>query len=119
MQCKDGYRGPLCAVCAKGYFRQLRDCVPCKEPKIVASECATPCRNISLTHSLILPRPVVAFGLGSAAVVAMLVFLAYKLKRYLDFTSVFAFVKILISFSTVVMTVDSQVGCLSTRCIVH
>ena len=62
---------------------------------------------------------VVMFGLGSTAVFAMLVFLTYKLRRYLDFTSAFAFAKILISFSTVVMTVDSQVGCLSTRCIVR
>ena len=30
-QCKDGYAGALCLVCADGYVKQGIDCVLCKE----------------------------------------------------------------------------------------
>jgi hypothetical protein len=30
MECRDGYRGKLCAVCDDGYFPQLRTCAKCE-----------------------------------------------------------------------------------------
>jgi hypothetical protein len=34
MECKQGYRGPLCAVCNDGYFQSIKDCVRCEKPKV-------------------------------------------------------------------------------------
>ena len=36
MVCKQGYHGPLCAICSPGYYEQLGHCNECKEPHIAA-----------------------------------------------------------------------------------
>jgi hypothetical protein len=33
MKCKPGFQGPLCALCADGYFQHMRQCSPCAAPR--------------------------------------------------------------------------------------
>eukprot|EP00935_MAST-01C_sp_MAST-1C-sp1_P001728 g1728.t1 len=90
MMCKDGYEGPLCAVCSEGYFPQLRSCTDCgKSGPGWAS---------------------IAFFCVSLLCVIGLVVMVYKHHRFLASTGVFSHVKILVSFATVMLTVDRQFG---------
>jgi hypothetical protein len=36
MQCKPGFRGPLCAICEEEHYEQLGNCVECSNPRFVA-----------------------------------------------------------------------------------
>jgi hypothetical protein len=92
MECKEGYEklSPLCAVCISNsthrYFEQLRRCVECKAPDIVA---------------------VVLFVLGSFAVIALA---ACFIRRHLLTNEVLASLKILVSFLTITSTTADQFG---------
>jgi hypothetical protein len=91
MACKMGYQGTLCAVCEAGWTKSLRDCIQCEAPSVVA---------ISLT-------------VGS--IVVLLAALGVLLRHYhrsIDFHAIWSHAKILISFLTVVSTVDQQFGVL-------
>eukprot|EP00935_MAST-01C_sp_MAST-1C-sp1_P000111 g111.t1 len=90
MVCKDGYEGPLCAVCSKGYFPQLRKCTDCggSGPSLAA----------------------VALFSVSLLFVCGLAVMVYRHRRFLTSTGIFAHVKILVSFATVLLTVDRQFG---------
>jgi hypothetical protein len=69
MECKLGYGGPLCALCSDGYFKSLRDCVPCEHPQLGA---------ISVVAVLAL------------LLVAVVLFLARKYRRFLRLASIFS-----------------------------
>jgi hypothetical protein len=89
MRCKQGYGGPLCAVCDDGYFVQVRKCVECKEPHWGAFFAFLVC--------------VLALGLVAVRY-------SGKYKRYLDMTQTFAHFKIFVGWVTVMSTVNSQFG---------
>ena len=36
--CGDGYKGPLCAVCSSGYYKQLQSCTKCPSKKWIAGQ---------------------------------------------------------------------------------
>jgi hypothetical protein len=79
MQCKKGYRGPMCAVCEDGYFARMRGCAECKEPQ----------------WGLFL-----AFLAGAALVLLGIYRIVCRYKRfqrYVHFTSVFSHLKVLVS----------------------
>jgi hypothetical protein len=91
MKCKPGFApaAPLCAVCAEGYWKQLRDCFPCEKPKMGWMA-----------------------GMLVAGLVA--VFIVYrflrKYHRFLLHSNIIPHAKILISFVMVAGTVDTQFG---------
>jgi hypothetical protein len=89
MECKIGYnnQGPLCSICSEHYFKHNRDCIRCAQPRW------------SLFVSVLL-MTVVLF--------ATAYFFFQKYNRLLRKTVIFAHVKILVSFFTVVMTVATQ-----------
>eukprot|EP00935_MAST-01C_sp_MAST-1C-sp1_P001343 g1343.t1 len=90
MRCKDGYEGPLCATCSEGYFPQLRKCTDCggAGPSLAS---------------------VAFFGVSLLCVLGLVV-AVYRHRRFLASTGVFAHVKILVSFVTIMLTVDRQFG---------
>eukprot|EP00935_MAST-01C_sp_MAST-1C-sp1_P002767 g2767.t1 len=90
MRCKDGYEGPLCAICSEGYFPQLRKCTDCggSGPSLAS---------------------VAFFGVSLLCVLSLVV-TVYRHRRFLASTGVFAHVKILVSFATIMLTVDRQFG---------
>jgi hypothetical protein len=94
MECKEGYDklSPLCAVCVSNsthhYFRQLRRCVECKAPHIVA---------------------LVFFVLGSFAAIASGVYFI-RHKEHLLTNEVLASLKVLVSFLTISPTMADQFG---------
>eukprot|EP00935_MAST-01C_sp_MAST-1C-sp1_P000342 g342.t1 len=90
MKCKDGYTGPLCAICTEGYFPQLRSCTDCggSGPNLLS---------------------IILFVVSLVCIVS-LVAMVYRHRRFLASTGVFAHVKILVSFATVMLTVDKQFG---------
>mgnify|MGYP007045452703 CR=1 FL=1 len=90
MECKRGYRGPLCAVCDEGYFLQLRSCTDCEGSGPGAT-----------TIVLFVATVLVVIGLAATVV---------RHRRFLASTGVFAHVKILVSFVTIMLTVDRQFG---------
>jgi hypothetical protein len=76
MECKQGYRGPLCAVCAEHYFKSLRDCNLCANPRF---------------------GPLIGFVCGAFLLAAGVLLLVRRFQRYAHFTSVFAHLKVLVS----------------------
>ena len=36
--CENGYEGPLCSVCSKGYYKQLKICTRCPSKKLIVSQ---------------------------------------------------------------------------------
>jgi hypothetical protein len=89
MACKEGYGGPMCAVCKDGYFRSNRECKECTEPQMGLF---------------------VLFLLVCALLLIALVKLGRKYHAFLVHASAFSHFKILVSFATVVVTVDTQFG---------
>jgi hypothetical protein len=91
MRCKEGFAAgsPLCALCKKGYFRSFRDCVRCEQPRFgVMAGVVT----------------------GAFAVIVAMRFIVRRYHRCLSLTSVFAHLKVLISFVSIAATLDSQFG---------
>ena len=88
MKCEPGYQpdSPLCAICSQGYFKQLRQCQKCEEPRVGL---------------------LVAVLLGTTALVLASVLLLYRFRKYLT-RSFFALFKILVAFLTIVLTIDTQ-----------
>ena len=68
MECKDGYRGPLCALCDEGYVSQRRSCEKCGQVRWGAFS---------------------AFVLSILAVAGLVIGLLYKYRRYADKMNVF------------------------------
>jgi serine/threonine protein kinase len=87
MVCKQGYRGPLCAVCGDGYFQSMKDCVPCEEPKV----------------GVMVALVVIVLALLSGCL-----YFARKYRRHLERVSAFAHLKVVISFVTVALTLNTQ-----------
>jgi hypothetical protein len=69
MACKQGYSGPLCALCSKGYFKSVRDCASCERVRI---------------------GELVACVLGVLMLIALLLLLARKYNRYIDCGAAFS-----------------------------
>jgi hypothetical protein len=69
MECKLGYKGPLCAVCDYSYYKSLRDCIPCERVRIAE---------------------LVAFILGVLVLILLLLYLARKYRHYLDYAAAFS-----------------------------
>ena len=88
MQCKPGFYGPLCAICEEDYYEQLGNCVECSKPRFMA---------------------MFLFVLGILIVLVFLRFL-YKYRHVVIAMQVGANLKILVSFITVVSTVNTQFG---------
>jgi hypothetical protein len=89
MRCKEGYGGPLCAVCDEGYFVQVRKCIECKEPHWGAF---------------------FPFCVGLVALALVVARYLRQYKRYLDITQTFSHFKIFVSWVTVMSTVTTQFG---------
>ena len=89
MSCQEGYEAdfPLCAVCSAGYFPQLRSCVPCKSPRV---------------WQLVLVVVVLVM------VVGLLMHTYRKWEEKLD--GLFPYMKVLVSFITIVSTLETQFG---------
>ena len=89
MSCQEGYErdSPLCAICSEGYFPQLRSCVPCKSPQI---------------WQLVLVVLVLTL---------VVVLLMHTYRKWSDrVNGLFPYMKVLISFVTIVSTLDTQFG---------
>jgi hypothetical protein len=88
MQCKPGFYGPLCAICEEGHYEQLGNCMECSNPRFMA------------IFLLIL------------GILIVLVFLQclYKYRQFVIAMQVGANLKILVSFITVLSTVNTQFG---------
>ena len=69
MECKMGYEGPLCALCQAGFFKSIRECIPCENPRIAA---------------------VAGFFAATVFVAAVLFIFIRKYRRYLQRASAFA-----------------------------
>ncbi len=90
MQCKRGYHGPLCAVCNDGFFLQLRSCTDCEGSGPGAA-------------TIVLFVVSLLFIIGLAAAVV-------RHRRFLASAEVFAHIKILVAFVTIMLSVDRQFG---------
>jgi hypothetical protein len=88
MQCKPGFRGPLCAVCEEKHYEQLGECVLCEKPRFSA---------------------ICLFVLGGFVVLVVLRFLN-KYRHVIVAMNVMANLKIIVSFITVISTVNTQFG---------
>jgi hypothetical protein len=89
MKCKKGFVGPLCALCAPEYFKALRGCKHCEKPRGSA----------------------IAWLIAGAVTLAAVAKLALQWYRHLlSRANTFAHLKIVVSFITVVVTLDSQFG---------
>jgi hypothetical protein len=88
MTCKEGYEGPLCAVCSEEYYEQLRQCVECKDPQVLG------------------------FILLLLGFTVVIILVAHTLRRYshLINAEAAANLKILIGFLTIVSTINTQFG---------
>jgi hypothetical protein len=80
MECKDGYTGPMCAVCDHGYFKSIRDCARCDKPRVVA---------------------IICFVLGIVTLTTLAAFLTHKFRRHLEHAFAFSHLKVVVSFLTV------------------
>jgi hypothetical protein len=89
MQCKEGYQGPMCAVCSDGYFVKVRRCVKCSTPQW------------GLFFGCIA---------GIGFVMFFIVFSLMRYRRYLKLTQAFSHFKVFVSFVTVMSTVSLQFG---------
>jgi hypothetical protein len=87
MECKAGYvkDAPLCSLCEVGFAMQVRRCVECEEPQYWAAALLV---------------------VGLASFIAAAAALLRKNARFLESSNVFAHVKILVGFVTVVVTVN-------------
>ena len=92
MACKVGFKpdSPICAVCDEGYFPQLRTC----------KECGGSGPSVAI----------IALFVVALLVVLGLVAMVVRHRRFLASTGAFAHAKILVSFATIMLTVDSQFG---------
>ena len=88
MKCKPGFYGPLCAICEEDHYEQLGRCVRCEQPRFVA---------------------ILLFLMSGLFGLALLRFL-YKYRHVVIAMQVGANLKILVSFITVVSTVNTQFG---------
>ena len=88
MQCKPGFRGPLCAICEEKHYEQLGNCVECSKPKFMA---------------------IFLFVLGFVVGLAFLRFL-YMYRKVIVAMQVGANLKVVVSFITVMSTVNTQFG---------
>ena len=90
MECKEGYdpASPLCAVCSPGYFTRLRTCVACQG--FLVAEFAL-------------------LVVGLAVVVAVVVYIC-QFHAHVITGEVLANLKIMVSFFTIALTMDSQFG---------
>ena len=88
MKCKPGFYGPLCAICEEDHYEQLGRCVRCEQPRFVA---------------------ILLFLMSGLVGLALLRFL-YKYRHVVIAMQVGANLKILVSFITVVSTVNTQFG---------
>jgi hypothetical protein len=91
MECKEGFGGPLCAVCHEGYFKSIRDCKRCESPRVGT-------------------LAVVSFVLGLIVLVTLLLFLSWRYPHYIDNAAAFSHLKVVVSFVTVATTLDTQYG---------
>jgi hypothetical protein len=100
MACKEGYlaSSPLCAVCEEGYFKQMANCIKCGQPRYEA-----------------LALLVVSIVTG----VVVISVASFKFHRIFASAKVFSYCKVLISFVTVVTTVDSQFGVIWPEAFAH
>eukprot|EP00935_MAST-01C_sp_MAST-1C-sp1_P001276 g1276.t1 len=89
MGCKEGYGGPLCAVCDDHYMRQVKKCVECGKP---------------LWGYLML------FIAGVALVGVFVWRMLVRYALFLKHMTCFAHFKIFVSFVTVMSTVSTQFG---------
>jgi hypothetical protein len=91
MKCKPGFRpdSPLCAVCAEGYWKQMRECFSCEKPLF--------------GMMLLFVFMGALTGLG-------VLYLFYRHRKILERTNIVPHAKIIISFIMVAMTVDTQFG---------
>jgi hypothetical protein len=90
MECTEGYKGPMCAMCNEGYYTRLRECITCEGFK----------------SSQFVTALFVFFALLFFAVR-----FAMAHSRYIDAmarSSIFSHIKIFVSFVTVMSTVDTQ-----------
>jgi hypothetical protein len=88
MQCKPGFGGPLCAVCEEKHYEQLGDCIACEKPRFAV---------------------ICLFVLGGCILLVLLRFLN-KYRHVIVAMNVMANLKILVSFITVISTVNTQFG---------
>ena len=88
MHCKPGFYGPLCAICEEKHYEQLGNCVECSNPRFLA---------------------IFLFLLSGLVGLVLLRFL-YKYRHVVIAMQVGANLKILVSFITVVSTVNTQFG---------
>jgi hypothetical protein len=88
MQCKIGFRGPLCAIRTENYYEQLGNCVECSKPQFTG---------------------IALFMLSCFGVLLALKFL-YKYRNVVVAMQVGANLKIIMSFVTVISTVNTQFG---------
>jgi hypothetical protein len=89
MRCKEGYKGPLCASCDEGHYLKLRECEKCPKVKV---------GGLILWLALFL-LPV------------CLIYPTYqRYRRYLGLHEVMPYFKIMISFITIVPTIDTNYG---------
>eukprot|EP00935_MAST-01C_sp_MAST-1C-sp1_P001397 g1397.t1 len=89
MTCKPGYKGPLCAACADGYFEQANKCVECGAPKPEFAA-ATVCLLLAL--------------------IGCIAYFVHKYQRYLKKVVIFPYLKVVVSFFTVARSLDTQFG---------
>ena len=89
MKCKPGFDGPLCALCADGFFQHMRRCIPCSAPRYFALAAFVVC--------------VLALAVGVA-------YSAWRVRVYLTRMHFFAHFKILVSFVTLISTMEHQFG---------
>jgi hypothetical protein len=88
MQCKPEYHGPLCAICKEGHFEQLGSCVKCEGPQLGASMAFF----ISMLLLVVCGR------------------LLYRYRTVVHAMNVGANLKIIVSFLTVISTINKQFG---------
>jgi hypothetical protein len=69
MECKEGYKGPLCAICSEGYFQLIRDCAGCESPRF---------------------GELIGFILGVVVLIECGLRCAWKYRRFLDMASAFS-----------------------------
>eukprot|EP00935_MAST-01C_sp_MAST-1C-sp1_P002324 g2324.t1 len=92
MKCRDGYKddSPLCALCAEGYFMQMRDCHECGDSVRIGA----------------------FFGVLATMIFVLLLLCRLVLRywRLLARSTTMSHMKILISFIVVLTSVDVQFG---------
>jgi hypothetical protein len=89
MKCKEGYEGVLCATCSASYFKKISECVLCEEPDYP--------KTIVFCAVLLLLFPFVLWKL-------------YRHRHVFEGTSAFTQMKIIISFTTILTTLNTQFG---------